>query len=1117
MPARTFLNHPGEMAARIRDADWSGHPLGRPESWPDALRVAVNICLGSSFPTAIYWGPELHLLYNDAWASILAERHPAVLGRPATEVWPDIWEIVGPQFAAVFRGEACSAYDQMLPIRRGGAVRETFWNYSLSPIRDDGGAIVGVFNQGNETTAYVLAERERRIEIERMRELFQQTPGAVAVLHGPDHVFELGNDAYMELIGHRPILGMTVAEALPEVVEQGFVDLLDSVYATGKAFRASAQPVRLIRTPGAEPEERILDFVYQPIRNRAGEVSDIFVQATDVTDRARAEQAARASEERLELALEASMGIGIWDWDIVNGLARSDTRFARLYGLPAEQAVEGVPLASFFERVHPDDAPRVLAAVEHSIETGAPFNEEYRLLGPDGAIVWIAAQGRAVYDAGGRPVRFPGVSFDVTKRREAEERARAAADDLRIATEAQGFLFRLAERLRRLDSPAAIMRLSATALGRRLVVDRVGFYRALAGEQEIEFLACWTSERLPPLGGRMALADIGSAGLAAYRVGETRVVADFGTDPTTRDAAIGRLMAAAITVPLRRHGQWAGCVFVNQAIPRRWTAEEIALVEAVAEIAWDAADRANAAAALRESEEKFRAIANSIDQMVWSSLADGRHDFYNERWYAFTGALEGSTEGWNDLVHQDERDRARAAWQHSLASGEPYRVEYRLRHRPSGGYRWVLASAQPVRDEQGRITRWFGTCTDIQEIVEAREVLARSRADLEAAIAERSEQLMAAEEQLRQAQKMEAIGQLTGGIAHDFNNMLAVVIGALDMMERRLGQGQRDVGRYVEAARDGASRAAALTQRLLAFSRQSPLAPRVIDINAMIAGMIDMLVRTIGDDIIVETRLAGDLWPATADPSQLENAILNLAVNARDAMPGGGRLTIATANRALDAAAAGVAPGDYVEIAVADTGTGMSDEIAAKAFDPFFTTKSVGKGTGLGLSQVFGFAHQSDGHVALETAPGAGTTVRLLLPRDSGPATSAGPLRRAGAELPRGDEVVLVVEDDERVRAYSVEALSDLGYRVVEAPDGGTALRLIEDGQAADLLFTDVVMPEMTGRELAEAARARLPALRVLYTSGYTRDAVEPIGGTVLRKPFDVTTLALHIREALDA
>ena len=1123
---RGFLEQDGEMAARIRATDWSAHPLGPPASWPGALRTALGIALGSSFPTAIYWGPELHLLYNDAWSVIPAKRHPWALGRPAAEVWADIWLTVGPQFADAQQGRSTATHDEMLPMVRGGIARQTYWNYSLSPIRDEDGAVGGVFNQGSETTRAVMAERQNEADTERLREMFEQAPVAFTLLRGPEFVIEFANQPYRDLVGARDIIGRTVAEALPEIEEQGFVAMLQRVFATGEAYRAEAAEVTLNRQPGGTGDLRYIDFVYQPIRDASGEVTDILALINDVTVRVEAEVARRASEERLQLALDSSEGIGTWDWDIGAAMLRIDERFAKLYGAAPEAVSVGFPVDLFFESLHPDDSARVRAAVERAIETGERYESEFRLRRPDGSVVWVVAQGRVMYDAAGRPSHLPGVSFDITKRRAAEEAARNAAGELQLAIEAQAFVFRLAERLRSLDDQVAILRLSTATLGRRLATDRVGYFRLLS-DDVVQYLACWTSERLEPLTGTMPLADFGASNVARYHAGETLAFDDYRTDPGLSDSRIGKLAGAGIGAPLMRGGRWTASLYANQASPRHWTGEEIALVEAVAEVTWDAVDRATAVAGLRESEEKFRAIANSIDQMVWSTRPDGFHDYYNERWHDFTGMPSGSTDGeaWNGMFHPDDQDRAWSAWRHSLATGEPYRIEYRLRHH-SGEYRWVLGSAQAVRDVEGRITRWFGTCTVIEEIVEAREVLARSRAELEEAVIERTRQLMATEEQLRQAQKMEAVGQLTGGIAHDFNNMLAVVIGALDLLDRRIAQGRTDVGRYVEAARDGATRAAALTQRLLSFSRQSALAPAAIDLNAMVAGMTELLSRTIGEAITVETQLDPGLWRATADPSQIENAIINLAVNARDAMPRGGRLTIATANARLDDAAAEFAlpPGDYVRIAVGDTGSGMDNDIAARAFDPFFTTKSVGKGTGLGLSQVFGFVRQSGGHVGIDTAPGRGTTVTILLPRDTSDAAPA-PTVHSSAPESRGssEEIILVVEDEERVRSYSVEALRELGYGVAQAPDGPSALRMIAAGHHVSLLFTDVVMPEMTGRELATAARTILPGLKVLYTSGYTRDAIpgdgegESAGRDVLGKPFDVATLAARIRAALDA
>jgi PAS domain S-box-containing protein len=863
----------------------------------------------------------------------------------------------------------------------------------------------------------------------------------------------------------------------------------------------------------------MLDFVYQPIKDANGETTDIFVLANDVTERATAEAALRASEERLQLALDSSVGVGTWVWEVPEDRVTADLRFLRLYGV--DEALEGVgaPIENFFVNVHPEDRPALEAAIAEALAHGAPFAEEYRLVQPDGSERWVAAQGKPFLDPDGTPRRFPGVSFDITARKEAETAAGIAAEELREANAAQSFVYALAETQRLLDSPDAIMAATSEALIGQLGADRVGFYRVAAGET-IVFGPSATRGQLPQLDGSIAVEAIGDTVAQRYRAGRTLVLHDTIRELSPGGSYISQRAAAAIGVPLLRGGEWIATMFVNQAQPRIWAPDEVAFIEAIAEMSWDAVERAGALVALRGSEEKFRAIANSIDPMVWSTLPDGYHDYYNDRWYEFTGVPHGSTdgEGWADMFHPDDQERTWALWRHCLATGEPYHIEYRLRHN-SGQYRWVLGRAQPVRDDVGRIIRWFGTCTDIQEIVDAREVLARSREELEAAIQERTEQLMQTEQQLRQAQKMEAVGQLTGGIAHDFNNMLAVVIGALDLLERRIAQGRTDIDRYLVAARDGATRAAALTQRLLAFSRQQPLAPTPIDANAMVDDMIELLVRTLGEAINVETLLARGLRPALADMNQVENAILNLCVNGRDAMPGGGRLTIETANVTTDAREAqalGMEPGDYVAIKVCDTGSGMPPEIAARAFDPFFTTKGVGKGTGLGLSQVFGFARQSGGAVRIDTAQGQGTQVSLYLPVYTGALDAiaqAGEI--ADAEQARPGEVVMVVEDEERVRSYSTEALRELGYEVVAAPDGIEALRMIERGQRVSLLFTDVVMPEMSGRELARRARERLPELKVLLTSGYTPD-VAGLDDSILTKPFGIDRLARRVRAALD-
>ena len=507
--------------------------------------------------------------------------------------------------------------------------------------------------------------------------------------------------------------------------------------------------------------------------------------------------------------------------------------------------------------------------------------------------------------------------------------------------------------------------------------------------------------------------------------------------------------------------------------------------------------------ALRESEERFRALFNNIvDGLVVIDEGGTIIEFSKaaERIFEYTAdeVIGGSV---NILMPEPDRGRHDGYIANYLHTGEARIIGYGrevIGQRKSGE---TFAVDLAVNEMPRGGKRYFvGIVRDISE-------------------------RKAIEQQLRQAYKMEALGQLTGGVAHDFNNLLAVLMMDLELLDE-LTEGQEEQNELVREAREVAQTGADLTQRLLAFSRRQALEPRVVNLNELIAGTAGLLRRTLGEQIEIDTVGPSDLWDTLADPAELENALLNLALNARDAMQEGGRLTIETANEYLDEGYAEnrpeLAAGDYVLMAVTDTGTGMPPEVVEKVFDPFFTTKDAASGSGLGLSMVYGFAKQSNGHVSVYSEPGHGTTVNLFLPRAPSDAERSAAAPTVRVEQAHGDETVLLVEDHPQLRNRAVAVLGELGYRVIASADGNEALAHLEGDGQIDLLFTDVVMPGgLNGPELAEKARALRPGLNVLFTTGYAehallREGLLENGGSLLRKPYTRRTLAEKIRQILD-
>lgn len=691
-----------------------------------------------------------------------------------------------------------------------------------------------------------------------------------------------------------------------------------------------------------------------------------------------------------DLQTAGAISVGSWDWDVVADRVTANPAFARLYGVDPAAAREGAALDSFFAAMHPHDAPRVRAEIAEALASGRPFESDYRLCQPDGRARWVAARGRAQFDANGHAIRFPGISFDIDARKSAELRLQA--------------LVQLNDALREPGDPAHIAHAAVEILGRMLDVSRCGYGTIDREAETIVTESPWCAPGIEPLPSVLHFRDYGSY-IEDLKRGETVAIDNAYNDPRTRDTAEGLKGLAAlsfINMPVTEQGGFVALLYLNNAVPRPWLPEEVAFVRDIAERVRDAVER-------RRVEQELAALTASLEQQVEA----------------------------------------------------------------------------------------------------------------------RTRELMVAEAHLRQAQKMEAVGQLTGGLAHDFNNMLTGISGAIEMMQVRISQGRiGELERYANAAHGAARRAAALTHRLLAFSRRQTLDPKPTDINRLIDSLRDLIQRTVGPGITIEVVGAGGLWPAMVDPNQLENALLNLCINARDAMPDGGSITIETANRWLDQRTAkerDLEPGQYLSVCVTDTGTGMTPEVQARAFDPFYTTKPMGEGTGLGLSMIYGFARQSGGQVRIYSELGQGTTMCIYLPRHYGDTVEERAPMPAAVAIPgEGRHAVMVVDDEPTIRMLVVEILEELGHTVLEAGDGAAALRLLATGAHVDLLVTDVGLPgQMNGRQVADAAMALLPALKVLFITGYAENAVIGSGPldpnmALVTKPFAMDVITDRITSMLE-
>jgi PAS domain S-box-containing protein len=819
-----FLADGGEMGERIRAFDWSGSPLGPPSGWPQALKTAIGIVLSTKFPMFVAWGPELRFLYNDAYSEILGNKHPLALGHAFEDIWAEIWEEIRPMAERAVSGEASYYENLPLILTRKGYPEQAWFTFSYSPLRDESAGISGMLCTVVETTATVLAERERIGETERLRQLFDNAPGFMAVVRGPDHVFEMANASYQVLVGRSDLIGKPVREAVPEVEGQGLFEALDKVYRSGKPFSGRSVAVRLQRRPGGPREERLLDFVFQPIFDAQGAVSGIFADGYDVTE---------------------------------------------------------------------------------------------------------------------------------------------------------------------------------------------------------------------------------------------RIVAET---------------------------------------------------------------------ALRESEERFRLIADSAPVPMWVTKLDRKRSFVNRAYVEFLGIsyAEAVDFDWRTVIHPEDSARVVAESMAGEASLETF--ELVARYRSGGEWRWVRSVSQPRWGAQGEHCGFIGVAHDITELKRAEAALREVNETLERRVSERTADLSAAldrlqsevgerlkaEEALRQAQKMEAVGQLTGGIAHDFNNLLTPIMGGLEMIASRVEDAR--LKRIAETALESTRRGAKLTGQLLAFSRIQRISMAPLAVNSVIEGMQRLLRHTIGGEVRIETRLDPGAGYGICDANQLENAILNLAINARDAMPEGGTLTICTDRVRLDGAP-DLPAGEFVRITVADSGSGMAPDVLARATEPFYSTKPLGKGTGLGLAQVYGIAQQAGGTLRIDSEEGKGTSVHILLPAARAPAAAEAELSGRSSPAPQDAAAgtsLLVVDDDSDVRGFLAESLEGLGCTVVSAASAAEGLRAIREWRP-DLVLMDYAMPGMNGADAAREARKLHPGLPIVFVTGYaeSEQLEAALGGDVpvLRKPFTLAQLAAAVEE----
>ncbi len=1074
-----------------------------PESGPVA-RIAALVDHAAAVIVAV-GGPDHRIVYaNLAAARAAAPADGALIGRPVAAL-----------FAFATPALLAAAPTQARAVAHPVGATPAWWDVHVTPIEGAGPPVLLItatditpHQQASAETLTALRDSERRLH-----EVLLQIPVPLFILDAPDGRVSFRSRLLDEVLGE-----VHAERDIARIHLEGW-----AVHPDGTSYEITDYPSRRAlffgETVRAEPmlfrrgDGKLVDLEMHaaPVRNDAGEITAAVAVALDITSRRRSE-----TRSAFSLALQDAL--------------RALTDPQQVLTVAATHLGRHLGAARIgYSEIHTDGLTVTLTNAY--AQGAAPVSGTFPLATFGDDLVARMREGRTVLyedvQADTRGAAVFGFTFGVRAHasvpliRDRQQVGslyvthtsphRWTEDEVALIEDVAARIWDTAERLR------AEARLRDSEERLRLVMESTGLG---AWEYEVATGRTIRSARhdeifgytVPPADWSLEifLGHVAPADRQRIEASFRLAVAQAG-DWNEECRAI-RADGAAIWMKIR-------------ATPHRGpNGDVIRMIGTVADIT----SSRQAEESARQNAARFEAFTQTMPCMVFICRPDGALDWFNERVCSYTGMNPETVfaEIWG-TVHLDDIPAASVLWSHAIATGTDFRTEYRVR-RHDGDYRWHLTQAIPVRDETGALAYWIGTGTDIQDIKDAEVAMAALNATLEQQVETRTAALLAAEASLRQSQKMEAVGQLTGGLAHDFNNLLTGISGSLELLKKRLDQGRTgELDCYLDVAQGAARRAAALTHRLLAFSRRQTLDPKPTNVNQLVSELDELIRRTMGPAIEVSIRTDPALWGALVDANQLENALLNLCINARDAMPHGGALAIETVNAELDDAAAAaldLTPGCYIRLKVADTGAGMSPEVIARAFDPFFTTKPIGAGTGLGLSMVYGFARQSGGQARIASTPGVGTKVCLYLPRHDVPAASDAPADAPADAIPvpaGGGETVLVVDDEPSVRMLVEEALAGLGYHLVTAEDGVQGLAVMNALPRVDLLVTDVGLPGgINGRQLAEAALARHPHLKILFITGYAESAVIgqgelPAAMHIMTKPFSLDALALRIREII--